>query len=147
MLMGVAGCLSESILSPSNAIAGTEVTVYRPGSDFAETAPDFTEPPRIEFKPSVEEVVVVGTLVVGSSRCTEAVVKTAEYSRDEEILRIAVGSGPTERNHDVCTGDQSVDAYRVVVTLEGVYPETVVATEVGTQGRRSKTEHLQTPIE
>lgn len=135
----MAGCTFLSTSGSSQTKVSTEITVYEPGSDFAEAAPEFTEPPRVEFEPNTNQVVIVGTLVVGSSQCDRAVVETAEYNRDEDTLRLIVGSGTAQHAGDECTGDQSVDPYRVIVTFEDEYPGTVVATEVGSEGRRSTT--------
>lgn len=144
LLTGVAGCVSGLTLDSSDAVVGAEITVYQPDSDFASDAPGFPEPPRIEFHPGAEQVVVVGSLVVGSSSCDEAILEAAEYDRNEDTLRITVGNGPRDDAGNECTGDESVDAYRVTVTFEGAYPGTVVATEAGSEGRRSTTAHFET---
>lgn len=143
LIAGVAGCPSVSSLKPNSPVVDTDVTVYPPDSGLAESAPDLTDPPRVEFGPGVEQVAVVGGLVVGSSWCNEAVVETVEYSRDRDTLSVVVGSGPKRHEDDDCTGDESVDVYRAVVAFEGEYPGTVVATETGDGRDRSTTAHFE----
>lgn len=65
--------------------------------------------------------------------------ETTEYSREDDTFRLVVGSGTGQDVGDECTGDQSVDPYRAVVTFEDKYPRTVVATEAGSEGERSVT--------
>lgn len=135
-MAGVAGCAS-SVLRPDSPVAGTEMTVLPPDSDAAGAVSDFTDPPRVAFEPGQNEVVIVGALAVGSSTCNRAVVESVAYSRDDDSLRVVVGSGRQQGAGETCTGDESVDVYRLVVTFEDGYPEAVVATERGGEGERS----------
>ncbi len=135
-MAGVAGCAS-SVLGPDSPVAGTEMTVLPPDSDAADAVSDFTDPPRVAFDPGQNEVVIVGALAVGSSTCNKAVVESVAYSRDDDSLRVVVGSGRQQGAGETCTGDESVDVYRVVVSFEGGYPAVVVATERSDEGERS----------
>lgn len=138
------GCLGwlPSVGGPSrsDAIADVQFSIREP------RAFDSRDRPRIEFRPEAKGVLVTGQLEVGSSTCKEAKLESVEYDEDERTLSVAVTDGKSEDHPDnelfgsgLCTGDMSTDAYELVVTFSGAFPEIVRATEPGASAEKSTT--------
>lgn len=128
--LATTGCLAR-IVPGSGPVVERELTVYEPGTAVYESAPDVTAPPRVTFEPDETRVRVVGRLFVGSSTCHEAALERVAYDGSSDALRVVVGSGEKPRSGDACTGDESVDAYRALITFDERLPDTVVAEETG----------------
>jgi hypothetical protein len=57
---------------------------------------------------------------------------------ETETLQVTIGSGQRQLG-DACTADESINAYRVVVTFSEALPATVVATEADDTGDNTTT--------
>jgi hypothetical protein len=132
-LVGLSGCLDtvrEHL--PGNHLPSyvhTEFTVYQPGSAGYDQAPGVREPPRVEFEPQNDRVVVTGLFFVGSSSCNKAGLETISYDADSRRLDAEVRSTRQEDAGHACTGNESADAYRLVATFDEQFPERVDVTE------------------
>lgn len=127
-LLATAGCMGQ--LTPgSAAIERRELTAYDPDDAFYDGAPDVSDPPKITFDEAETQVRVTGKLFVGSSTCNKAILTEASYERDSDTLRLTVGSGEKENAGNSCTADESIDAYRAIITFTEQLPQTAVATE------------------
>lgn len=136
-LLATPGCLSRLLIG--GPIADRELTAYDPGTDFYDAAPGLREPPSVTFEREATAVEITGTLFVGSSTCHEAALAAVSYDGSTETLHVTVGSGESEQAGNACTGDESADAYRAVVTFEEQFPSTVVATEIDSPGESETT--------
>ena len=131
-LVGVSGCtssLDSSLFSSSTPLNNYEMKVFQPESEQYENSPPVTEPPVVEFDTDSNTVTVSGSFFVGSSDCNIAVVKKVEYIKSSGKLDIMVGSGTKENTGNTCYGDESADAYQLIVDFDDSLPKTVTATE------------------
>jgi hypothetical protein len=127
-LLATAGCIGQ--LTPeSAAIESKELAAYDPEDAFFDETPGVRDPPKIAFVEAESQVRVTGKLYVGSSTCNKAALKEVSYNEKTDTLRLTVGSGEKENSGNFCTGDESVDAYRAIITFRNQLPQTVVATE------------------
>ncbi|MGB9957649.1 hypothetical protein ACOZ4B_14835 [Haloferax prahovense] len=127
-LLTTVGCLGQ--LTPESAtLESQELTSFDPEDAFYDETPGVRDPPKISFVEAETQVHVTGKLYVGSSTCNKAAFKEVSYNRKTDTFRLTVGSGEKETTGNVCTEDESVDAYRAVITFRNQLPQTVVAIE------------------
>lgn len=126
-LAATAGCTGLAhLLTP---VEDHEFTAYQPATGAFDRAPGPDEEPEIEFDADASRVVVTGSLFVGSSSCNRAVLEGVRWEADADALRVVVGSGRQPDAGNACTADESADAYRLVVTFDGVLPEAATVRE------------------
>lgn len=83
---------------------------------------------RVTFDAADEEVRVTGFAYYGSSSCDELVLKSADYDRESDALRVEIGS-EGKLFALACTGDMAATDYRVTVRFAGGLPGTVEVAE------------------
>lgn len=132
-LLATGGCLDRALLG-DEAIANREFTAYEPGSDFYDAAPPVDKPPQVTFDQEATTVEVTGKLFVGSSTCHQAALKESTYDADADTFAVTLGSGQKPNSGNACTGDESIDAYRALITFDEQLPATVEATELDNPG-------------
>lgn len=110
-----------------------EFTVYQPGTDGYEAAPEVNAPPTISFDADAGTVTVVGKLFVGSSTCDEAKLERVVYRADSNTFSVAVDGGSKRDGllpvAGACSDDMSPDAYRLELALESGLPDAVLVVE------------------
>jgi hypothetical protein len=139
-LVGVTGCVStlQGVLPGDDLpdYVDVEFTHFQPGTTGYERAPDVGDPPSVEFAENGGHVTVRGKLFVGSSTCDRAGMERISYDEASRTLSVTVGSVSRDTDRNACTGDESADAYRLVVTFDQNEAERVEVEEV--DGRSGK---------
>ncbi|WP_139136084.1 hypothetical protein [Haladaptatus sp. W1] len=131
------GCLNIGGTAEGfDSIADYEFTIYESSFDRTTNFPGPTEQPIVSFKPESKQVIVRGALFVGSSTCNKADLKDVSYSETSQTLTVKVGSTDTSSWFSgSCTGDESADAYRLVVTMKEQLPTTVRVKQTGSSAK------------
>ncbi len=135
------GCLALNIdpQTSSQRIKNHTFTIYEPESEGFERMPGPTEHPVVSFDLDSLKITVRGALYVGSSECNQVSLKDISYDVDAERLTVSVGSSDTARSQNNCSLDESVDAYRLVVTMRERLPKSVTVNQSGDPSAKSVT--------
>ncbi|MFC4405735.1 hypothetical protein [Haloarchaeobius iranensis] len=133
------GCLGALNISSSTqgppAYVHAEFTVLDESRNTDEEIPDLEDPPRVRFNRGDGEILVFGSLRVGSGNCSRAALDSITYDEETKVLTVAVGTTGVEPENSGCEGDESVDSYRLTITFDENYPEEVQASEEGEHER------------
>ena len=138
-VVAFSGCLGALNISSSAqgppAYTHSEFTVLDESRHTDEEIPDLQDSPRIQFDREQGEVLVFGSLRVGSGNCSRAALDSITYDEETRVLTVAVGTTDVEPENSGCESDESVDSYRLSVTFDENYPEEVQASEEGEHER------------
>lgn len=88
------------------------------------------------------EIVVEGDIVIGSSSCNEAYLRSVEYDGSENAFELIVGARKQEEVEpgEPCTDDIATRQYRVRIT-HNTSPNTMFVTEQNNHDPHETTEH------
>ncbi|USZ73312.1 hypothetical protein [Natronosalvus halobius] len=130
----VAGCLGNipTADGTSNDNDETEDETVITGTKFetnVNVPAEATDSPSVSYEREAGEIYVQGQYSIGSA-CYEATYDDATYDAEEQELQFRVS-----RKHDGSDECEEIDqliTYRATITVDGPFPDAVVATESGT---------------
>lgn len=132
-LVSSSGCLTilntGSHSNTPGPVTETEFTVYQPNDERFDEAPSVRDSPNITFDETNNRVVVTGKFFVGSSECDKAAFEDIQYSSDDRHLDITIGTEQRSDTGNSCTGGESLDAYRLIISFGNPLPDRVSVTE------------------
>ncbi|PSP69893.1 hypothetical protein BRD12_06470 [Halobacteriales archaeon SW_12_67_38] len=132
-LVGGAGCLGRSTQSSAGAV-GTHIT-DRDLTLVDSNSMDLAAGPAVAIEGDASQIIVTGTIAVGSEKCKTAKLESAAYDADTDTLSVEVTHAKSGRHPDNslfgggCDDAMSIESYRAVISFADGLPETVDATE------------------